>query len=148
MDERSGGIRHTIIIVPATPGMKPPILRVAPKHVITGVPLRSLFTPVGMWRLPRGGDVTASEEAGTKLNTGQVELKYHQVYGMNAPHPGPSLSLSLSLQILTEFLDRSEEDQHSKRVHPHQLYGNVLDVCELFRNSDDHRMVLPRHSHL
>lgn len=33
--------------------MKPPILRVTPKQVTTGVPLRTLFTPIGMWKFPR-----------------------------------------------------------------------------------------------
>lgn len=88
VDPTSGGIRHTIIILNATTHTKPPMLRVTPKEVNSGVPLRYFVSPVGATPFPATGDATELQERESMLDpSAYTSLFIGQRYGINAPLP-------------------------------------------------------------
>ena len=60
VDPKSGGIRHTIIIVRNTSTLLggAPMLRVTPVTISTGIPLGGLFEPAWKIEWPSAGDAT------------------------------------------------------------------------------------------
>lgn len=85
VDATSGGVRHTIIIMNSSATTKPPVLRVRAKDVTTGIPLRSIFVPVGPVPFPPSGDATELQERESQYDFSTSSLVFGQRYGVNAP---------------------------------------------------------------
>lgn len=82
----TGSVVYTILIMRDTDS--PPMLRVTPKRVASGMPLGGLFVPVKRTGFPRVGDVTKWQGEETAYDTGLGGLAYAQRYGENAPAAG------------------------------------------------------------